>query len=281
MFFINREKGFSLLSLIASISILGIVLSYSLKHFLFLNKHSLKLSSKITDYRNKINLINEIKHLYLKANSIEGISNIKINEKNALFKNVNKDKKKKVGTDVISFRILKTEKILFSKKTNSSSNSINIRACRSKKIKNSYTNWLIVSPVGVISVIGKLKKHSSKYCKTNIEYRGKLTINKNSIFKNSTLSLKDVNYSFLLVPVESVFSLYVDNKNTLRNLSHSSLSNQPMIYNISSLKIKTIKKEKGESLIKISIKGLEEEETYTYIRKKDGHQISKILNILL
>lgn len=136
----------------------------------------------------------------------------------------------------------------------------------------SFKDWLAISIEGIVQLSGSLKRITNSDCPGGKQYQGGFEISStqmfsgtNSIFKSflPTPNLEALaKNSALIIPITEIYTLYIDNQNNLRRLSHQSTENQPVIRNVRSMLIDESISTDQSNRISLLVTGLNEDESF-------------------
>jgi type II secretory pathway pseudopilin PulG len=135
-----------------------------------------------------------------------------------------------------------------------------------------FKDWLAISIEGIVQISGSLKRITNSNCPGGKQYQGEFEISlqqmfsgTNSLFKSffPTPNLLELaKNSTLILPVTEIYTLYVDNQNNLRRLSHQSTENQPVIRNLKSMLIQESIITDQSNRISILVTGLNNDQSF-------------------
>jgi len=136
----------------------------------------------------------------------------------------------------------------------------------------SFKDWLAISIEGIVQFSGSLKRIVNSDCPGGKQYKGEFEISSQQMFSKTNPifapffpapDLKELaNNATLIIPISDTYTLYVDNQNNLRRLSHQSTENQPVIREIKSILINETISPDQTNRLSILVTGLNNDKSF-------------------
>lgn len=234
-------KGFSLLEILITLSVVSVISLSLVKAFLSSAKTSITLSNFNNESYISLKTFQHFKKIARDIDSYYLDQMYKIHDKGAVLfadgsQNAimqSKDQTPELNSNAITVVRLKSNNLLGVKELIKNGTVYSLKACLTNENENlqinDIRNYLAISSDGIFETIGNLST-IGKTCAS-----GEIQSTKSMLWRNS-----DSITIAILIPIESLYTIYLNSRRELRLLGHAgekNIENQPLLMGISTVNI--------------------------------------------
>ena len=274
-----KDRGFSLIEVLGTMLLSSMFLVLTLPYLTANTKLMKKVKSKENFELMSERVFQTISEATVTADSLKAIQSVTIHspgrietfdKQEAFVKQLAKYPIAKDNTP-LSFMQLSKELPISVLSSNRSGINMHFIGCLHSAKENDISyrfyddqHWLVISLDGISTMQGRLTKvGKTNLCPNGTPGQLNLTTLENPIFGDLLSPLVN-NSTYLIYPIENEFSIYLDQKGTLRKFFHRTLVNQKLVMDIDSLNVATIVKRQFGSIFQVTISYKEQSKLKTF-----------------